>query len=453
MEFEMSLRHAAGALLVLAALSGAATAQPGAAPAARPAAPAKAAPKAPAKPAAAKPAATRPAAVEEDRPIGEAVVAIVNDQVISTYDLNQRTALIVLSAGIRPTQETMQQIQAQALRSLEDERLQMGELKERKVNIDAKEVDAALENIARSSRTSVPALKLQLASAGVGIETLRAQVQAQIGWNRLISGLYGRQVRISDSQVQDTLARLAANAAKPQVLVSMIYLPAETPTEISEAQTAGARLIEELRKGANFSAVAQQFSAAPSAAAGGDMDWLAQDELKPVELQRAAASMSAGDVAGPVTAPGGVYIIALRDKRAGVDPKATSRVTIKQVSGAATQTAAMDRARRLIRGCDSVANAISGVTGLETIDLGQIQETELSDEMRKQIADTPTGSASAPFKADNKLRMLVVCARDTAGGALPTREEISDRLVDQELAMLSQRYLRNLRREAAIVRR
>jgi peptidyl-prolyl cis-trans isomerase SurA len=73
--------------------------------------------------------------------------------------------------------------------------------------------------------------------------------------------------------------------------------------------------------------------------------------------------------------------------------------------------------------------------------------------MRKQIADTPTGSASAPFKSGDKLRMLVVCARDTAGGTLPSREEISDRLVDQELAMLSQRYLRNLRREAAIVRR
>jgi peptidyl-prolyl cis-trans isomerase SurA len=449
----MSLKHAAGALLVLVALSGAATAQSApATPAAKPATPAKAAPKA-AKPAA-KPATVAPATGQEDSPVlGEAVVAIVNDQVISTYDLNQRTALIVLSAGIRPTPEVMQQIQAQALRSLEDERLQMGELKERKVNIDAKEIDSALENIARNGRTSVPALKTQLASAGVGMETLREQVRAQIGWNRLISGMYGRQVRISDSQVQDTLARIAANSAKPQVLVSMIYLPAETPTEISEAQTAGTRLIEELKKGANFSAVAQQFSAAPSAAAGGDMDWLAQDELKPVELQRAAASMSAGDVAGPITAPGGIYIIALRDKRAGVDPKASSRVSIKQISGAANQMAAMDRARKLIRGCNSVGTAISGVSGLTETDLGQIQETELSDEMRKQIADTATGSASAPFKSDDKLKMFVVCSRDTAGGALPSREEISDRLVDQELAMLSQRYLRNLRREAAIVRR
>lgn len=443
----MSLRHAAGALLATLAIAGFAAAQT------RPAAgPAPAAKAAPARPGAAAPAAG--AAQAADGPLqGEAVVAIVNDQVISTYDLDQRMGLIVMSAGIRPTPEVMQQIQAQALRSLEDERLQMYELRERKVTVDDKDVDAALENMARGGRTSVAALKQQLSVAGVGIETLREQVRAQIGWNRLMSGLYGRQLRISDSQVQDTLARIAANAAKPQILASMIFLPAETPAELTEANTAGTRLIEELKKGANFAMVARQFSAAPSAAAGGDLDWLAQDELRPAELQRVVATMDAGDLAGPIAAPGGVYIVALRDKRAGVDAKATSRVTLKQISAPANQGAALDRARRLIRGCDSVNAAISGVTGLEAIDLGQVQESELNDDMRKQVADTATGAASASFRSGDKLRMLVVCARETAGGALPSREEVQDRLIDAELAMLSQRYLRNLRREAAIVRR
>jgi peptidyl-prolyl cis-trans isomerase SurA len=446
----MSLKYAAGALLIALGLTGAAAAQTApAAQAAKPAAGAK-----PAAPAAAKPASSDASAAQADTPVqGEAVVAIVNDQVISTYDLNQRMGLIVLSAGIRPTPEVMEQIQAQALRSLEDERLQMHELKDRKVTVDPKDVDAALANMAQNGRTSVATLKAQLASAGVDIGTLRAQVEAQIGWNRLMSGLYSRQLRISESQVQDTLARIAANAAKPQYLVSMIFIPADTPSELAEARTGATRLIEELKKGANFAMVAQQFSAAPSAAAGGDMDWLAQDELKPAELQRVAASMSAGDLAGPISAPGGVYILALRDKREGVDPKANSRITLKQISAPANETAAMNRARRLVRGCDSVAAAVSGVTGLEATDLGQIQEAELSDEMRKEITDTPTGSASAPFKSGDKLRMLVVCARETAGGALPSREEVEDRLIDQELAMLSQRYLRNLRREAAIVRR
>ncbi|MES1202761.1 MAG: peptidylprolyl isomerase, partial [Pseudomonadota bacterium] len=441
----MSLKHAAGALLIALGLSGAAAAQTApAAQAAKPAAKAK-----PAAAAAAKPASAAAAAAPADKPVlGEAVVAIVNDQVISTYDLNQRIGLIVLSAGIRPTPEVMDQIQAQALRSLEDEHLQMHELKDRKVTIDPKEVDAALASMAQNGRTSVANLKAQLALAGVDIGTLRAQIEAQIGWNRLMSGLYSRQLRISESQVQDTLARIAANAAKPQYLVSMIFIPAETPAELAEAQTGATRLIEELKKGANFAMIARQFSAAPSAAAGGDMDWLAQDELKPAELQRAADTMSAGDVVGPISAPGGVYILALRDKREGVDPKANSRITLKQISAPANDTVAMNRARRLVRGCESVAAAVSGVPGLEAADLGQIQEAELSDEMRKQITDTPTGSASAPFKSGDKLRVLVVCARETAGGALPSRQEVEDRLIDQELAMLSQRYLRNLRREA-----
>ncbi len=451
--FEMNLKYAAGALVTILAFTCPAFSQT----AAQPAAPAAAAKPAPAKPAAAKPAA-KPAASAAQAPAetrmpAEAVVAIVNDQLISTYDLDQRAGLILLSSGIRPTPEVMQQIEAQALRSLEDERLQMQEIRSRKMSLDPKDVDAALENVARNARTTVPVLKTQLAAAGVNINTLRDQIEAQLAWNRLMSGLYGSRLRISDAQVQDTLARVAANAMKPQYLVSVIYLPAESPAELTEAQTAGTRLVDELKKGANFAMVARQFSAAPSAATGGDLDWLAQDELRPVELQRVAAGMKAGDLAGPIPAPGGVYIISLRDKRAGVDPQAASKVTLKQITAEPNQQAALDRARQLVKGCPSVDAAISGVTGLTAADLGEVQESELTDEMRKQVADTATGAASASFQSGGKLRALVVCARDTSGGALPSRDEIESRLVDQELAMLSQRYLRNLRREAAIVRR
>jgi peptidyl-prolyl cis-trans isomerase SurA len=49
--------------------------------------------------------------------------------------------------------------------------------------------------------------------------------------------------------------------------------------------------------------------------------------------------------------------------------------------------------------------------------------------------------------------MFVVCARQTGGGGLPSRQEIEGRLREQELAMLSERYLRNLRREATIITR
>ena len=48
---------------------------------------------------------------------------------------------------------------------------------------------------------------------------------------------------------------------------------------------------------------------------------------------------------------------------------------------------------------------------------------------------------------------MYVCGRDENGNDLPTREEIEDQLFSRELSMISQRSLRNLRREATIIQR
>ena len=64
-----------------------------------------------------------------------------------------------------------------------------------------------------------------------------------------------------------------------------------------------------------------------------------------------------------------------------------------------------------------------------------------------------TGHASSLVVDGDQVNTIIVCGRETGGGGLPSREEISERLREQELTMLSDRYLRNLRREATIITR
>src|SRR5690242_17817358 len=61
--------------------------------------------------------------------LSEGVAAIVNDDIISTYDLVQRMRLIIVTSGIQPTDDNIPQLQREALRSLVDEHLQLQELR------------------------------------------------------------------------------------------------------------------------------------------------------------------------------------------------------------------------------------------------------------------------------------------------------------------------------------
>ena len=428
----MTLRFAWAATALLAGLGGAALAQT--APLASP------------QPAAATPPAT-------SRTLnGAGVAAIVNDEVISTYDVNQRAALLLAGAGIEPSRETLDRARAQAMRDLVDERLQMQEATEKKVKVDAAEVDRALGDIARQNGSSTDTLRTQLASGGIGIQTLRTQVESDIVWRRLVGGRYGSRIRISKVQVDDALQRVTANAAKPQALVSEILIAAETEADFGQADSIAARLLEEIRNGAPFQSVARQFSAASSAAAGGDLGWLAQGELRG-ELQAIVDQLQPGQVSRPVHGPGGVYIMAVRDKRAGVDRASVTKVALRQVTAPKTSRAALERALRRIPGCDGLEPAMGPVTGAAVVDLGEATESDLSAEVRGRIEGVEDGTASAIYETPTGLASLVVCARQASGGGVPSRQEVENRLYEQELAMLSQRYLRNLRRDSTIITR
>ena len=84
----------------------------------------------------------------------QAISAIVNDEVISRYDVQQRVQLIVSTAGIKPTQENIKRLETQALRSLVNEKIQLQEAIKLDVPSSDDEVNLMLERIANGNQMS-----------------------------------------------------------------------------------------------------------------------------------------------------------------------------------------------------------------------------------------------------------------------------------------------------------
>lgn len=383
--------------------------------------------------------------------LAEGVAAIVNDSVISTYDVRQRANMLLVSAGIEATPEMLQRARAQAVRDLIDERLQMQEAARFNVTVAPEVVDSRIADIARANELPAQQFIDQLAAAGVPIGTLRRQIEADIAWQRLMTGLYNPRLRISEVEIRETQERLALSATRPQYLISEIFLPASTEQEFQEMLQGGARLIQEMQRGAPFPMVARQFSQAASAAAGGDIGWIAATELAP-ELQPIAERLQQGQVSMPVRTPTGVYIIALRDRRAGVPAGATTVVTLRQVTVPVARQAALERLQRRIESCGGLEREARSIEG-NVVDLGQATEADLSPNIRSRITGVETGRASPIVIDGETVSIVVVCAREAGGAGVPDRQEIELRLRERELNMLSERYLRNLRREATIITR
>jgi peptidyl-prolyl cis-trans isomerase SurA len=394
--------------------------------------------------------------------ITESVVATVNDDVISSFDIVQRMRLLVVTAGIQPTQQNLPALQQEAIRSLIDEHLELQDLREegktQKFNLIASdaEVEDEISQIARSNNTSASQLLAQLAAQGVGPQTLKDQLRAEISWRGWIRGRYGQRLEIGEDRIKAFQKRQEADANKPQYEISEIFIDASRAGGEAQAIQGAAELLTQLKGGAPFAAVARQFSNSPTAANGGQVGWITPGEMAP-EVDAALDNLRPGQLSDPIPVKDGAYIILLQDRRAG---GATVVVHLEQVAIGLPKTASqaeVDAAaakltalRAKLHGCDGLEAIADKVSGVSAGDLGEAEIKDLAPAFRDAVEPMKVGDVSDPIRTDAGLHLIAVCDRHLGGAGILTPEQIKDRLFGEELAMISKRALRDLRNQATI---
>jgi peptidyl-prolyl cis-trans isomerase SurA len=412
------------------------------------------------------PGAGTPAPAAKPAPtMNEAVAALINDEIISTYDLQQRVRLMVLTSGVTPTPDSLQQIAQEALRSLTDEHLEMQEMqriqkrqKDNKSKLIAtdKEVDDEVTSLAKSNNLTYDQLKGSFAAAGVDINSLRDQIRTQISWQRLVGGMYGSRIRIGDDQVSTELGRLSAAASQPQYLISEIVLdPARVGGE-PQAVSGAEQLIAQLQKGAPFPAVAKQFSAATTAANGGDAGWVSAAQ-EPAEVAQVLTNLRAGQLSAPIETSDGVYIIYLRDRLAA---SSQTMVDLKQMAirlpkdatqdQVAAANATLEGLKPQVKGCASLDGLAAKTKGVMVADLGEAEINDLSGPFKTAAQTLKPDQVSDPIRTDVGLHLVAVCSKRSGGASIPSKTEIENRMYSEQLAVMSRRYLRDLRTSADI---
>jgi len=401
------------------------------------------------------------------------LAATVNDTVISNYDLDQRMALFVATSGVRPSDNDLPQIRAQVLRSLEDEAIEMQEANKHKITATKAEVEKTLQNIAADNKLTVEQIMGTIGQAGVSANTFVQQISAQLIWQKLVAARYGADVRVSDQQVDEAMARLRQGADKPQFLISEIYFAVDRPEDETMVRAGAEQIAQQTRQGASFQSMATQFSQSPSAANGGDIGWVIQGQLAD-ELDHALSEAQPGQVAGPIRAEGGYYILLLRDRR---EP-AGATVTQPQAAAAADPSAPLpldrlliplpsnpdamlkDRAMNLAtdirnraRSCADLPIIAKELQGTVYQRLGTMNPKDLEPALRQGLSGTGPGEIVKPFFSSAGLELIMRCdGAPTKAGVvqLPSREQLQQQLVAQQMSLYAQAYLRDLRRNAIV---
>jgi peptidyl-prolyl cis-trans isomerase SurA len=380
--------------------------------------------------------------------------AVVNDTVISVLDLEMRVRLTLLSANLPDSRASRQRISPQVMRSLIDETLQRQEAERLGYEVTEDEVQKAVARVANNNNMQRGQFLQLLQRNNILPQVFYEQMRATIAWQKILQRRLQPNVDISDSQVDEVVERLRARQGETEYQVQEIFLSVDGDTNAAQVRDTGQRLVQNLRGGAQFSALARQFSQSATAAVGGEIGWVLPDNL-PESVANAVTEMQPGQIAGPLKGFNGFHIVKLTDKRTREIGDRT--VTLYQLfhplsedADAQARTAAREQLSGLaegIDGCGDVPGVADGVQQVSATDLGQIQVADLPGDVRDALAELEVDSASAPLEVNGGVAVLTLCNRSEDG---IDRERIRQRLVNERLEMMAQRYMRDLRRQAHV---
>jgi peptidyl-prolyl cis-trans isomerase SurA len=391
--------------------------------------------------------------------------AIVNGDVITDTDIDQRFALVVAANGGTIADEERSRLRLQVLRNLIDEKLQIQEAVANDIIISDAEVTSAYNRVAQNFRRSPAAFEAYLKESGSSPMSIKAQIKGELAWSRVLRRKVEPMVNVGDDEVQTLIDKLNAAKGKDEYHVGEIFLTATPETEAAVRADAQ-RIVDQVRAGASFVAYARQFSEASSAALGGDLGWIRAEQLNDV-VAPVVTTLVPGNpataISDPISVPGGVAIMALIEKRQvlAADPK-EAVLSLKQISLALPPGITEDKARAMVADFQNATQSMGGCgradevasrMGAEVATNDAIRLMDLPQALQQIMGDLSIGQATPPFGSLSEgLRVLVLCGRDDSmlQAKTPNFEEIYAQLNDERVNMRARRYLRDLRRDAIV---
>lgn len=370
----------------------------------------------------------------------------VNDSVISYYELEQRTLFLdLLRAPGDPEKLAREQ--------LISDRLKQQAINQVGFEIAPEDIEAGMDEFAGRADLERDEFIQALAQGGVSEETFRDFVEIGISWRDYVQARFIGQARPSDAEIDRALGRDGGGSGV-RVLLSEIIIP-RTPENAEEV----AGLMQELSQitsFSEFSEAAQRFSATETRDRGGQLEWIAANELPPA-LRSVILELNPGEVTEPVLLPEATAVFQMRDIQeivSGTPRYAAIDYATYAIPGGrsaeALQAAAEVSAR--IDTCDDLYG-IAKDQPPERLQRESLPPAEIPRDIALELAklDRNEISTNLTSAGGQNLILLMLCGRTAELNEDSSREDVANALTQQRLNAFAASFLQQLEADAIIV--
>ncbi len=368
---------------------------------------------------------------------------IVNEDMITYYDLAQRRALYQ-AYGL-----SGEALEDRVVEDLTQEALMRQEARRAGIQVPREAVDSAFASYTAARNTNPDAFVTVLQRSGIDPSTVVNQIEAQLGWQNAMQARF-RNRAIPDQGDLEEAVLLNATGTTREVLLAEIAIPF---AERGEARTRELilQLARDLQDGGDFGAAARQYSRAATRNNGGEIGWIAVTDLPPA-MRAEVDLIDVGGVSRPIPITRGVSLLTVKGERqtAVQDNGAVSltygRATFPLSQG---EDAARNAALAARENIDTCADIRDGSFGAGSGVFGPAPLSSVEPALFSVIATAQTGSVSQPVRTGDSLSIIVLCSREVNLDE-ETRRQVEDSIFSDRIGAYADGYMQELLRDAVI---
>ena len=398
-----------------------------------------------------------PATAQQNSPaIG--IAAVINEDVITIFDVQSRLGLFLATSGIQNTAEVRQRLLPQVVDALVEERLKIQEARRLEIETTEEEIRNAVAGIEARNGMRPGSFRTLLEEQGVNVGSFYGQIEADVAWSKVVRDVLARDVNIAPEEVDTVLDKLRSNQGKQEYFVSEIDLPISPAAPEQNVRQLAEDLVTRVRGDTPFPALAQQFSQSPTAAVGGELGWILPGELDR-SLDRALARMEPGQISDPIRTATGYHILFLQDRRASGAPNplkhiiGLSQIYLPTLGGRALTPAQLAqysvRVQTEVGNCEQMNSLAEQIGGPGSGQRPLLYAGSLPAKVRDVVTPLPANQVSPPIEVTGARLFIIICERQDDTG-LPAPGEVYAQLENDKLQNLARQKLRDLRRQALI---
>ena len=263
------------------------------------------------------------------------IVAVVNDEVITLYELRARLEQAVKQLKKQgtpvPARDVLEQ---QMLERLVMDKVQLQQAKETGVKVDDAQLEQALQRIAAGNKMSLAQLREALLKDGIVFSKFREEIRNEMTIARIREREVENKIAISEGEIDNYLAENSASSGgREEYEVAHILLrtpESASPEQIQRIKAKADQVFERVGKGEDFSQLAASFSDAPDGLQGGSLGMRPRERLPAIFLD-AVVKLKPGEVAPVLRSPNGFHLVKLVAKRGGTVAAAVEQTHVRHI--------------------------------------------------------------------------------------------------------------------------